>query len=109
MLEHVTDLGLIGAGDTLFALGCGRLFEGTADQMWHSLKKLLHIPAATHVCCGHEYTQSNAKFAAHYDPTNKALQARKAIIDNLRSQVLPIICKNRPLHQCLVMGESSAA
>ena len=75
------------AGDTLFALGCGRLFEGTAPQMWQSLKKLFHIPAATHVCCGHEYTQSNANFAAQFDQTNDALQARKASIDSLQSQV----------------------
>ncbi|KAK9842139.1 hypothetical protein WJX84_004687 [Apatococcus fuscideae] len=78
-------------GDTLFALGCGRLFEGTAPQMWQSLQKLLHIPPATRVCCGHEYTQSNAKFAAHFDPDNKALQARKASIDSLRKQGLPTV------------------
>lgn len=87
----------MGAGDTLFALGCGRLFEGTADQMWQSLNKLLHIPAATRVCCGHEYTQSNARFAAHFDPTNEALQARKANIDNLRGQVLPMLEINQTI------------
>ncbi|KAK9840088.1 hypothetical protein WJX74_003157 [Apatococcus lobatus] len=92
---HITlwfpDADVMFPGDTLFALGCGRLFEGTAPQMWQSLKKLLHIPAATHVCCGHEYTQSNAKFAAHFDPTNEALQARKSSIDSLRSQGLPTV------------------
>ena len=60
-------------GDTLFSLGCGRLFEGTAGDMWTSLKKLRDLPDRTRVYCGHEYTFSNARFALSIDPSNAAL------------------------------------
>lgn len=73
-------------GDTLFALGCGRLFEGTPATMWASLSKLLALPDATRVFCAHEYTQSNARFAASVDPGNGALRERKARIDAARAQ-----------------------
>ncbi len=62
-------------GDTLFSLGCGRLLEGTAADMFSSLHKLAALPPETLVCCGHEYTLSNARFALHADPNNAALQA----------------------------------
>lgn len=75
------------AGDTLFALGCGRTFEGDAQTMWSSLSKLAALPRDTQVYCAHEYTQSNARFAVHVDPDNKALQARKQQIDDARSRV----------------------
>jgi hydroxyacylglutathione hydrolase len=64
------------AGDTLFSLGCGRLIEGTAQEMFDSLRKLAALPGDTKLCCGHEYTESNGRFALHIDPDNKALQAR---------------------------------
>ena len=64
--------------DSLMALGCGRLFEGTPDQMWASLSKLAALPDDTLVCSGHEYTLSNAKFAVTVDPDNAALQQRVA-------------------------------
>ena len=64
------------SGDTLFSLGCGRLIEGTADQMFSSLRKLAALPGGTQVCCGHEYTESNGRFALSVDPDNRALQAR---------------------------------
>ena len=73
-------------GDTLFSLGCGRLFEGTPAQMWHSLSKLRRLPGDTKVYCGHEYTQSNAKFALAIDPDNAALKARAAEVDALRAE-----------------------
>lgn len=63
-------------GDTLFALGCGRLFEGTPQQMWRSLCKLRQLPPATEVCCAHEYTLKNARFALTVDPDNPKLRAR---------------------------------
>ncbi len=63
-------------GDSLMALGCGRLFEGSAAQMWESLNKLAALPDDTIVCSGHEYTQSNGKFAATVDPQNSALAER---------------------------------
>lgn len=67
------DLALF-AGDTLFSLGCGRLFEGTAAQMWHSLSRLAALPDDALLYCGHEYTQSNARFALSVDPDNAALR-----------------------------------
>ncbi|HEX9462872.1 MAG TPA: hydroxyacylglutathione hydrolase [Alphaproteobacteria bacterium] len=73
-------------GDTLFSLGCGRLFEGTPQQMWTSLSKLRRLPGDTHVYCGHEYTQANARFALAIDPDNPALKARAAEVDALRAQ-----------------------
>lgn len=64
------------SGDTLFSLGCGRLIEGTAQEMWDSLAKLAALPGDTLICCGHEYTESNARFALAVDPDNAALQKR---------------------------------
>ena len=74
-------------GDTLFALGCGRMFEGTAPMMWESLQKLMALPAETVVYCGHEYTQANAKFALSVEPNNEELIERAREIDDLRSLV----------------------
>ncbi|HEY4134954.1 MAG TPA: hydroxyacylglutathione hydrolase [Alphaproteobacteria bacterium] len=73
-------------GDTLFALGCGRLFEGTPAQMWHSLGKFNAMPDETRVFCAHEYTQSNARFALTVDGANPALQARARAVDAARAK-----------------------
>ena len=73
-------------GDTLFALGCGRMFEGTADQMWNSLSKFRDLPGQTQVYCAHEYTQANAAFAVTVEPDNENLVSRAAEIDALRAQ-----------------------
>lgn len=73
-------------GDTIFALGCGRLFEGTPAQMWASISKLRRLPPETRVFCAHEYTQSNARFALSVEPTNAALQARARAIDEMRAR-----------------------
>lgn len=78
-------------GDTLFALGCGRLFEGTPDQMWSSLGKLRRLPGDTRVYCGHEYTQANARFALTVDGGNAALAERARRIDALRAEGRPTI------------------
>ncbi|GAX77413.1 hypothetical protein CEUSTIGMA_g4859.t1 [Chlamydomonas eustigma] len=78
-------------GDTLFALGCGRLFEGDPQVMWSSLSKLLPLPDDTKVYCAHEYTQSNARFAVFIDPSNSALAKRKEEIDDMRSQNIPTV------------------
>jgi len=78
-------------GDTLFSLGCGRLLEGTAADMYASLRKLAALPGDTLVCCGHEYTQSNARFAVHADPGDAALRARAAEVDRLRAAGQPTI------------------
>lgn len=78
-------------GDTLFALGCGRLFEGTPEQMWSSLSKLRALPPLTAVYCGHEYTQANARFALTVEPENVALVERARRIDDLRALGRPTI------------------
>lgn len=77
--------------DTLFALGCGRLFEGTAEQMWASLEKLRALPDDARVYCGHEYTLSNARFAVTVDPENAALRKRLEEIEKLREADRPTI------------------
>ncbi|MCB9942407.1 MAG: hydroxyacylglutathione hydrolase [Geminicoccaceae bacterium] len=79
------------SGDTLFALGCGRLFEGTPEQMWHSLSKYASMPDETAVYCGHEYTLSNARFALSVDPDNELLIRRAAEIDGERRRGEPTI------------------
>ncbi len=78
-------------GDTLFVMGCGRLFEGTPAQMWHSLSKLARLPDATSIYCAHEYTQSNARFALSVEPDNAALRARAAEVDRLRAANQPTV------------------
>ena len=78
-------------GDTLFSGGCGRLFEGTPAQMLDSLDRLSALPDATRVCCAHEYTLSNLKFALAVEPGNKALQAYAALCTRLRNQSLPTL------------------
>ncbi len=78
-------------GDTLFALGCGRLFEGDAQQMWTSLSRLAALPDTTRVYCGHEYTQSNAKFCTALEPENGELAARAQEINVMRAKGVPTI------------------
>jgi hydroxyacylglutathione hydrolase len=78
-------------GDTLFALGCGRLFEGSPQQMWSSLSKLRALPPETRVYCAHEYTQANARFALTVDPDNAALIARSQAIDETRAAGRPTV------------------
>ena len=78
-------------GDTLFSAGCGRLFEGTAAQMHHSLAKLAELPGATRVCCGHEYTESNLRFAAAVEPANADIAASIATSRALRAAGQPTL------------------
>ncbi len=73
-------------GDTLFALGCGRLFEGTPAQMWHSLSRLAGMPDETRIYCAHEYTAANARFALSVDPDNPELQAYATMVDAERAR-----------------------
>jgi len=77
--------GLIFVGDTLFSLGCGRLFEGTAAQMFASLGRLATLPRETVLYCGHEYTADNARFALTIEPKNLDLEARAEEVGRLRS------------------------
>ncbi|WP_310618433.1 hydroxyacylglutathione hydrolase [Flexibacterium corallicola] len=90
-LDHIswwfTEEGIAHTGDTLFALGCGRLFEGDAEMMWSSLSHLVRqLPPETKIYCGHEYTQANAKFALSIDPTNEKLKMRASQINELRAK-----------------------
>ncbi len=78
-------------GDTIFSLGCGRVFEGTPQQMWSSLSKLRGLPDDTRVYCAHEYTQSNARFARTVDPDNPDLMRRIAEVDRLRAAGRPTV------------------
>ncbi|MEO6155398.1 MAG: hydroxyacylglutathione hydrolase [Thermomonas sp.] len=83
--------GLLFCGDTLFSLGCGRLFEGTPAQMLESLRRLACLPGETLVCCGHEYTVANATFALTVDPANTALRERAAQARTLRAAGEPTL------------------
>ncbi|MEZ5785427.1 MAG: hydroxyacylglutathione hydrolase [Xanthobacteraceae bacterium] len=78
-------------GDTLFSIGCGRLFEGTAETMWRSLLKLRGLPDDTLIFCGHEYTQSNIRFAQSVEPGNAALKRRAEEVDRLRAAGKPTV------------------
>src|SRR5690348_13499731 len=75
-------------GDTLFAMGCGRLFEGTAEQMYRSLGRLADLPEDTRLYCAHEYTLANARFAAHAEPQNGDISARLDHVKTLRDRSL---------------------
>ena len=83
---HFADDALIFTGDTLFAMGCGRLFEGTPADMWRNMERYAELPDATKVYCGHEYTVSNAAFAAHVDPDNAAIAERKQVVEAQRAE-----------------------
>jgi hydroxyacylglutathione hydrolase len=78
-------------GDAIFAMGCGRLFEGTAQQMWASLSRIATLPDDATLYCAHEYTASNARFALSIDPDNAALQARVAEVTRLRADGKPTV------------------
>jgi len=81
-------------GDTLFSLGCGKIFEGTHNQMYTSLKKIKNLPKETKIYCGHEYTYKNAKFCIEYDSNNIHLKKYFEKIKELRSKNLPTIPTN---------------
>ncbi|HEY0335215.1 MAG TPA: hydroxyacylglutathione hydrolase [Stenotrophomonas sp.] len=83
--------GRLFCGDTLFSLGCGRMFEGTPPQMLGSLRRLAALPGETLVCCGHEYTLANATFALHVDPANAALQRRQQEALAMRENAQPTL------------------
>jgi hydroxyacylglutathione hydrolase len=91
IVYHFADARAAFVGDTLFAMGCGRLFEGTPAQMWGSLQKILAWPDDTRLYCAHEYTQSNARFALTVEPQNAALQQRAATVAQLRAVGRPTV------------------
>jgi hydroxyacylglutathione hydrolase len=89
IVYYCVDSAALFCGDTLFSLGCGRLFEGTAEQMWQSLQKIKSLPPETRVYCAHEYTQANGRFALTLEADNPALQQRLAEVAELRRQNQP--------------------
>lgn len=83
---HFAEDEIVFVGDTLFSLGCGRVFEGTTDEMRLSLETLANLPRETRIYCGHEYTQANGRFALTVDPENPVLRDRVARVDELRAE-----------------------
>ena len=77
---------MIFTGDTLFAMGCGRLFEGTAEQMFANMQRFAALPDDVSIYCGHEYTLANARFAAHAEPTNQAIAERLSRVAEMRER-----------------------
>lgn len=88
---HFRDEGYVFTADSLMAMGCGRLFEGTPDQMWNSLQKLAALPPETMVCSGHEYTENNLRFALTLEPDNPALILRSGKIALAREARMPTV------------------
>ncbi|MBL1264536.1 hydroxyacylglutathione hydrolase [Candidatus Methylomicrobium oryzae] len=91
VVYHFADDRLLFCGDTLFVMGCGRLFEGTAEQMWDSLQRLKALPADTRIYCTHEYTQTNGRFALTVEPNNPTLIEKMRQVDELRARGLPTV------------------
>ncbi len=91
IVYHFADEKIAFVGDTLFAMGCGRLFEGSPEQMWSSLQKIMQWPDDTKVYCAHEYTQTNARFALTLEPQNQELVKRVTQVNQMRAKGLPTI------------------
>ncbi|MBM3519190.1 MAG: hydroxyacylglutathione hydrolase [Alphaproteobacteria bacterium] len=83
---HISSEFSLFAADTLFSLGCGRVFEGTLEEMFQSVSQLKKLSPSTYIYCGHEYTEANAKFALTVEPGNMALQQRAGIVTKLRQE-----------------------
>ncbi|MDX3900524.1 MAG: hydroxyacylglutathione hydrolase [Sphingobium sp.] len=88
---HLADDAMIFVGDTLFAMGCGRLFEGTAAQMFANMRRFAALPDDTIVYCAHEYTQGNGRFALSVEPDNGAIRERMAAVDAARARGEPTV------------------
>ncbi|WP_438726753.1 hydroxyacylglutathione hydrolase [Parasphingorhabdus sp. DH2-15] len=88
---HIPDAGIAFVGDSIFALGCGRMFEGTPDMMWSTMLRLRALPNNTTLYCAHEYSQANARFAEHIDSGNDALKNYVQFIDEQREQGKPTV------------------
>ena len=88
---HLPGPALAFVGDTVFSLGCGRLFEGTPEQMWASIERLRALPGDTTLLCAHEYTQANAAFALSVEPDHAGLRARSDAVDRLRAAGQPSV------------------
>jgi hydroxyacylglutathione hydrolase len=91
IVYYFADSAALFCGDTLFAMGCGRLFEGSAEQMWRSLQKIKALPGDTRIYCAHEYTQANGRFALTVEPENLELQQRIFEVGELRARNQPTV------------------
>lgn len=91
IVYYFPDDELLFTGDTLFAMGCGRIFEGDAEGMWGGLLKILELPDKTSIYCGHEYTAANGRFAVNIEPENAALKARMIEVTSLRERNQPTL------------------
>ncbi|MBS0233283.1 MAG: hydroxyacylglutathione hydrolase [Proteobacteria bacterium] len=102
-LGHVTyyfpNDGLVFTGDTLFSLGCGKIFEGEPEMMWDSLSKIAALPDETEIYCGHEYTLNNARFALTVEPENEVLKKRVAEVEAMRTAGKPTLPTTVALEQ----------
>lgn len=111
---HIPSIGVAHTGDTLFSLGCGRVFEGDKEMMWSSLSKLLRqLPDETVIYAGHEYTEANARFSLTIEPDNPALQARAREVADLRAAGKPTLpttmAAEKAANPFLRAGEPSVA
>ena len=88
---HIAEADLAFVGDSVFALGCGRMFEGQPEQFWHSLERIRQLPHNTLLYCAHEYTASNARFALHADPDNAELRLYAARVEEKRAKGEPTV------------------
>jgi hydroxyacylglutathione hydrolase len=88
---YLPEAGIAFVGDTLFAMGCGRLFEGTAAQMWRNMERLAALPPETKIYCAHEYTQSNGRYARVAEPDNDAIAERMRDVDAARARGEPTV------------------
>ncbi len=91
IVYHFAEDGALFCGDTLFVMGCGRLFEGAPEQMWNSLQKLKAMPPSTRIYCTHEYTQTNGRFALSVEPDNSQLQQKMLEVQRLRAENKPTV------------------
>ena len=116
-LDHIAfyseEYNILFCGDTLFAGGCGRVFEGTFDQMFESLNKLKQLPDSTQIYCGHEYTKSNLLFSVEVEPENNDLIMRNTKIDNLLLEngsslpsTIELEKKTNPFLRCDVLSDN---
>lgn len=91
IVYHFAEEQALFCGDTLFVMGCGRLFEGTPEQMWNSLQKLKALPPTTRIYCTHEYTLTNGRFALSVEPENEQLQQKMREVQGLRAENKPTV------------------
>jgi hydroxyacylglutathione hydrolase len=91
IVYYFADDNALFCGDTLFVMGCGRLFEGSAADLWQSLQKLKALPATTRVYCAHEYSQNNGRFALSVEPDNVDLQEKMEQVNERRAKGLPTV------------------